>query len=54
MQTELDLESLRTQLKREMAPYKIPTLLQVVDSIERNAMGKVNKKTIVQRYWRAA
>jgi acyl-CoA synthetase (AMP-forming)/AMP-acid ligase II len=34
-----------------MAPYKIPTVLKVVDEIERNAMGKVNKKVIVQKYW---
>lgn len=51
-QTEpLELQALRTQLKQEMAPYKIPTVLRVVDAIERNAMGKVNKKTIVQKYW---
>jgi acyl-CoA synthetase (AMP-forming)/AMP-acid ligase II len=31
--------------------YKIPTVLKVVDGIERNAMGKVNKKVIVQKYW---
>lgn len=34
-----------------MASYKIPTVLKVVDNIERNAMGKVNKKMIVQKYW---
>ncbi|RHZ48333.1 acyl-CoA synthetase [Aspergillus thermomutatus] len=47
----LELQSLRAQLKQEMAPYKIPTILKIVDSIERNAMGKVNKKIIVQKYW---
>jgi acyl-CoA synthetase (AMP-forming)/AMP-acid ligase II len=47
----LELQSLRAQLKQEMAPYKIPTVLKIVDSIERNAMGKVNKKIIVQKYW---
>ncbi|KAJ5194550.1 uncharacterized protein N7498_007988 [Penicillium cinerascens] len=47
----LDLQTLRAQLKTEMAAYKIPTVLQVVDAIERNAMGKVNKKTLVQKYW---
>ncbi|KAH1610036.1 hypothetical protein KXX44_003042 [Aspergillus fumigatus] len=52
MPTEpLDLLGLRAQLKQEMAPYKIPTVLKVVDCIERNAMGKVNKKIIVQKYW---
>ncbi|KAE8131016.1 hypothetical protein BDV38DRAFT_289113 [Aspergillus pseudotamarii] len=47
----LELQNLRTQLKQEMAPYKIPTVLKIVENIERNAMGKVNKKTIVQKYW---
>ncbi|RHZ51375.1 hypothetical protein CDV55_102576 [Aspergillus turcosus] len=47
----LELQSLRAQLKQEMAPYKIPAVLKVVDGIERNAMGKVNKKIIVQKYW---
>lgn len=47
----LDLPALRAELKAEMASYKIPTVLKVVDSIERNAMGKVNKKTLVQKYW---
>ncbi|KAK1141712.1 hypothetical protein N8T08_008810 [Aspergillus melleus] len=47
----LDLQTLRAQLKEEMAPYKIPTVLKLVDGIERNAMGKVNKKTIIQKYW---
>lgn len=49
--TPLDLPSLRAVLKLEMAPYKVPTVLKVVDGIERNAMGKVNKKTIIQKYW---
>ncbi|KAB8078661.1 hypothetical protein BDV29DRAFT_187791 [Aspergillus leporis] len=47
----LELQTLRTQLKHEMAPYKIPTVLKIVENIERNTMGKVNKKTIVQKYW---
>lgn len=47
----LELSTLRTQLKQEMAPYKIPTILKVVDGIERNAMGKVNKKDLLKKYW---
>jgi len=42
---------MRKHLKEDMAPYKIPSILKVVDSIERNAMGKVNKKQIVKRYF---
>ncbi|KAJ5102400.1 hypothetical protein NUU61_004622 [Penicillium alfredii] len=47
----LELPALRAELKNKMAPYKTPTVLKIVDGIERNAMGKVNKKTIVQKYW---
>lgn len=47
----MELSILRTQLKEEMAPYKIPTILRVVDEIERNAMGKVNKKDLLKKYW---
>jgi non-ribosomal peptide synthetase component E (peptide arylation enzyme) len=47
----LELPTLRTQLKQEMAPYKIPTILKLVDGIERNAMGKVNKKDLLKKYW---
>lgn len=42
---------MRTILKEEMAPYKIPSILKVVDFIERNAMGKVNKKEILSKYF---
>ena len=49
--TTLDLSTLRKHLKEEMAPYKIPSILKIVDSIDRNAMGKVNKKQIVKRYF---
>jgi len=34
-----------------MAAYKVPSVLKVVDGIERNAMGKINKKVLVQKYW---
>ncbi|KAE8147976.1 hypothetical protein BDV25DRAFT_168729 [Aspergillus avenaceus] len=49
--TTLDLGTLRAQLKTELAPYKIPTVLKVVEAIDRNAMGKVNKKSIIKKYW---
>ncbi|KAF7717760.1 Uncharacterized protein PECH_007356 [Penicillium ucsense] len=48
---ELDLPSLRTELKKELAAYKVPTVMKRVDTIARNAMGKVNKKLLVQEYW---
>ena len=37
---ELKLKDLRNTLKKNMAPYKIPTILKVVDEIPRNKMGK--------------
>ncbi|KAG9518127.1 acetyl-CoA synthetase-like protein, partial [Aureobasidium melanogenum] len=38
---------LRRGLKDKMAAFKIPQELKVVDSIPRNAMGKINKKQLV-------
>ena len=37
---ELKLKDLRNMLRKNMAPYKIPTILKVVDEIPRNKMGK--------------
>jgi acyl-CoA synthetase (AMP-forming)/AMP-acid ligase II len=37
---ELKLKDLRNMLRKNMAPYKIPTVLKVVDEIPRNNMGK--------------
>jgi acyl-CoA synthetase (AMP-forming)/AMP-acid ligase II len=37
---ELKLKDLRNMLRKSMAPYKIPTVLKVVDEIPRNKMGK--------------
>lgn len=39
---------MRRALKDRLANYKIPQVLKVVDHIPRNAMGKINKKTLVQ------
>jgi acyl-CoA synthetase (AMP-forming)/AMP-acid ligase II len=55
---ELKLKDMRNMLRKNMAPYKIPTVLKVVDEIPRNKMGKgtqhsletlmiVNKKQLV-------
>ncbi|QSZ29758.1 hypothetical protein DSL72_004275 [Monilinia vaccinii-corymbosi] len=40
---------LRRALKDRLAPYKIPQLMRVVEHIPRNAMGKINKKELVER-----
>ncbi|KIW12398.1 hypothetical protein PV08_09675 [Exophiala spinifera] len=39
---------MRRALKDKLANYKIPQELRVVESIPRNAMGKINKKTLVK------
>ncbi|KAK5110273.1 hypothetical protein LTR62_006126 [Meristemomyces frigidus] len=40
---------LRRALRERLVAYKIPQTVRVVESIERNAMGKVNKKELVPR-----
>lgn len=39
---------MRRALKDKLANYKIPQELKVIDSIPRNAMGKINKKSLVK------
>lgn len=43
--TPLDM---RRALRPKLVNYKIPQVMKVVDSIKRNAMGKVNKKLLVK------
>ena len=45
---ELTVDSLRIWCEDRMARHKIPSRLLVVDEIPKNAMGKVNKKTLVK------
>ncbi|MGD9764774.1 MAG: acyl-CoA synthetase [Candidatus Binatia bacterium] len=42
----LDLGAVRTWAKERLAPYKVPSLLRVVDTLPRNAMGKVLKPEV--------
>lgn len=44
---------MRKGLKEVLANYKIPQEMRVVDNIPRNAMGKINKKQLVQQIWGA-
>ncbi|TGO89427.1 hypothetical protein BPOR_0110g00110 [Botrytis porri] len=39
---------MRRALKERLAAYKIPQVMRVVESIPRNAMGKINKKLLVK------
>ena len=41
--------AMRRALKDRLANYKIPQVLRVVDRIDRNAMGKINKKVLVKK-----
>jgi malonyl-CoA/methylmalonyl-CoA synthetase len=43
---------MRRSLKGRLANYKIPQVLKVVDHIPRNAMGKINKKQLVNAIFR--
>ena len=43
---QLELGELRAWCKELMAIYKIPSLLRIVDSLPRNAMGKVVKPSV--------
>ncbi|KAL6703690.1 hypothetical protein ACN47E_009384 [Coniothyrium glycines] len=42
---------MRRALKEILANYKIPQEMRVLDSIPRNAMGKINKKQLVVQVW---
>ncbi|CAO2657120.1 Nn.00g032460.m01.CDS01 [Neocucurbitaria sp. VM-36] len=42
---------MRKALKEILANYKIPQEMKVVESIPRNAMGKINKKQLVKLIW---
>ncbi|KAJ4990436.1 AMP-binding enzyme [Stagonosporopsis vannaccii] len=42
---------MRRALKDILANYKIPQEMKVVDTIPRNAMGKINKKQLVIQIW---
>ena len=44
------LEEIRAWARERLAPYKLPRLLAVTDALPRNAMGKVNKKELVQAF----
>ncbi len=44
----LGIADLRAWCKERLAPYKVPRSLVVVDALPRNAMGKVEKKVLVE------
>lgn len=42
------LKEMRRDLKERLVAYKVPQDLEIVSSIKRNAMGKVNKKDLIE------
>ena len=44
------LETLRADCADRLAAYKLPTALRAVSAIPKNAMGKINKKTLVKLF----
>ena len=47
---DLDLQELRYWGKERLAPYKVPSRLEVVQSLPRNAMGKVVKPKVLELF----
>ncbi|TWT78130.1 Long-chain-fatty-acid--CoA ligase [Posidoniimonas polymericola] len=47
---ELSLDSLREWSEQRISSYKVPRLLRGVDSLPRNAMGKVKKPAVVKLF----
>jgi malonyl-CoA/methylmalonyl-CoA synthetase len=48
--SDLDEVQLRAALKSELANYKIPKRIHLVQELPRNAMGKVQKSLLRERY----
>ncbi|MFN6519473.1 MAG: acyl-CoA synthetase [Nostoc sp. CreGUA01] len=46
----LTLESLRSWAKEQLAVYKVPTQILIVEELPRNAMGKVTKPAVVELF----
>ncbi len=47
---ELDLDSLRAWAKERLAIYKVPSRVRCLESLPRNAMGKVTKPAVVESF----
>ena len=43
---QVSLEELREWLAKKLPDYQLPSRMEIVESIPRNAMGKVNKKQL--------
>jgi malonyl-CoA/methylmalonyl-CoA synthetase len=52
-EADLDLARLRTDLRSELAAYKLPQKLHIMKELPRNAMGKVQKKSLREQCYPA-
>lgn len=43
----LDIEELKSWATDQLPSYQIPTVMEVIEAMPHNAMGKVNKKQLV-------
>lgn len=50
---ELTIEALREWASEHLARYKLPTALEVVDGLPRNASGKILKAPLRDRFARS-
>lgn len=48
--SNLSLETLRSWAKEQLATYKVPSKIMVVEELPRNAMGKVTKPSVVKLF----
>jgi len=44
----VSLEGLQKYAADRLPPYQIPKMLRLTDQIPRNAMGKINKKALIE------
>ena len=49
----LDITELRAWASQHLARFKLPTVLEIVDTLPRNASGKVVKGALRERFGRA-
>ena len=45
---DLDIDTLRAWAKERLAIFKVPSRVRCLDSLPRNAMGKVTKPAVVE------
>lgn len=47
---EIDADAVREEMKRDLAGFKVPKAVIVIDEMPRNTMGKIQKKALRERY----